>query len=90
MIEKIGKYWVRLKPHYEIRVILLQKEVFCILKILQEYKDEWKKIGCMSNSWTDTKRLSIYDFIVISPVWGTNFLSSIITVDISNITEKVF
>ena len=59
--------------------------------ILEEFKEEWKRIGCtiMSNGWTDKKRRSICNFLVNSPK-GTVFLYSLDTSDISKIADKVF
>ncbi|KAK8942544.1 hypothetical protein KSP39_PZI009067 [Platanthera zijinensis] len=79
-------------PSYnDIRVKYLKQEVDTTLQLLEDYKAEWRKVGCtiMSDGWSDRKRRSICNFLVNSPK-GTVFLSSIDTSDISKTSEKVF
>ncbi|XP_052176679.1 uncharacterized protein LOC127790982 [Diospyros lotus] len=92
MLELVGKFGSGLKPpsYHDIRVKYLKKEVTHTMELLEEYKTEWKKIGCsiMSDGWTDKKRRSICNFLVNSPK-GTVFLTSIDTSDFSKIADKV-
>jgi len=48
MCEMIGKYGVGYEPpsYHDIREKFLKQAVNKIDLILQEYKDEWKRIGC--------------------------------------------
>ncbi|XP_074305125.1 uncharacterized protein LOC141640129 [Silene latifolia] len=92
MIHMVGKFGIGLKPpsYHEIRVKFLNKEVENVMKMLDEYKEEWKKTGCtiMSDGWSDRKKRSICNFLVNSPK-GTVFLSSIDTSEISKTADKV-
>lgn len=71
MLEKIGKYEYGLKPpsYHEIRAKFLKKEVDSTFEMFEEYKVEWRKIGCtiMSDGWSNRKRRSICNFMVNSP-----------------------
>ncbi|KAK8931186.1 hypothetical protein KSP39_PZI016912 [Platanthera zijinensis] len=93
MIEAIGQHGPGMKPpsYNDIRVKYLKQEVDTTLQLLEDYKAEWRKVGCtiMSDGWSDRKRRSICNFLVNSPK-GTVFLSSIDTSDISKTSEKVF
>uniref|UniRef100_A0A803LSI8 DUF659 domain-containing protein n=1 Tax=Chenopodium quinoa TaxID=63459 RepID=A0A803LSI8_CHEQI len=92
MLEKIAKYGIGLKPpsYHEIRVRFFSKEVKNVVTMLEEFTEEWKKIGCtiMSDGWSDRKRRSICNFLVNSPK-GSVFLSSIDTSEISKTADKV-
>ena len=61
------------------------------MTLLEEYKLEWKKIGCsiISDGWMDKKRRCICNFLVNSPK-GTIFLSYVDTSNISKTADKVF
>lgn len=93
MVDLIGKYGLGLKiPSYnDVRVKYLKAEVEATLKMIDEFKEEWKKTGCtiMSDGWTDRKRRSICNFLVNSPK-GTVFLTSVDTSSISKTADKVF
>jgi hypothetical protein len=71
----VAKHGPDFKPpsYYDIREKYLKQEVDKTMKLLEEYKLEWKKIGCsiMSDGWTDKKR-RICNFLVNSPK-GTVF-----------------
>jgi len=62
------------------------------MKLLEEYKLEWKKTSCliMSDGWIDKKRHCICNFLVNSPKRTIFFLSSVDTSNISNTVDKVF
>ncbi|XP_022631719.1 uncharacterized protein LOC106776767 [Vigna radiata var. radiata] len=89
----IGKYGVGYKPpsYHDIREKLSKQAVKKTDVNLEEYKEEWKRIGCtiMSDGWTDRKRRFICNFLVNSPR-GTVFLYSLDTSDISKTADKVF
>jgi len=55
----IGKYGVGYKPpsYHDIREKLLKQGVSKTNLMLEEYKEEWKRIGCtiMSYCWTGKK-----------------------------------
>jgi len=89
----IGRYGIGYKPptYHDIREKLLKQAVDKTDIELEEYKDEWKRIGCtiMSDGWTNKKRRSICNFLVNSPK-GIVFLYSLNTSDISKTAEKVF
>ena len=93
MCQLIGKFGIGLKPpsYHEIREKYLNQEVARTKKLVEEHKEQWKKIGCsiMSDGWTDKKRRSICNFLVNSPK-GTIFLSSVDTSEFSKTAEKVF
>jgi len=77
--------------YHDIREKYLKQEVDQTMKLLEEYKLEWKKTGCliMSDGWTDKKRRFICNFLVNSPK-GTVFLSSVDTSNMSKTVDKVF
>ncbi|KAK8947163.1 hypothetical protein KSP39_PZI006677 [Platanthera zijinensis] len=93
MVEAIGQHGPGMKPpsYNDIRVKYLKQEVDLTLQRLEDYKAEWRTVGCtiMSDGWSDRKRRSICNFLVNSPK-GTVFLSSIDTSDIAKTSEKVF
>ncbi|XP_014515493.1 uncharacterized protein LOC106773303 [Vigna radiata var. radiata] len=93
MCEMINKYGVGYKPpsYHDIREKLLKQVVNKTDEILEDYKEEWKRIGCtiMYDGWTDRKGRYICNFLVNSPKW-TIFLYSLDTSDISKIVDKVF
>jgi len=71
-LELITKYGPGFKPpsYHDIREKYLKQEVDQTMKLLEEYKLEWKKkIGCsiMSDGWTNKKRRCICNFFVNSP-----------------------
>ncbi|XP_074293200.1 uncharacterized protein LOC141620158 [Silene latifolia] len=92
IIDMVGKFGIGLKPpsYHEIRVKFLNKEVQNVMKMLDEYKEEWKKTGCtiMPDGWGDRQRRSICNFLVNSPK-RTVFLSSIDTSEISKTADNV-
>jgi hypothetical protein len=77
--------------YHDIREKYLKQEVDQTMNLLEEYKLEWKKIGCsiMSDGWTDKKRCCICNFLVNSPK-GIFFLSSMDTSNMSKTADKVF
>ncbi|XP_042472492.1 uncharacterized protein LOC122055179 [Zingiber officinale] len=93
MFEIVGKYGCGFKPpsYHELRETFLKKEVDRTMTLLEEHRFVWKKKGCsiMSDGWTDKKRRSICNFLVISEK-GTIFLQSTDTSDISKTADKVF
>ena len=93
MVQMIGDFGRGLDPpsYHEMRVTYLKKEVDYTKALLEDYKKEWKKTGCMlmSDGWSDRKNRSICNFLVNSPK-GTIFLASIDTSEISKTKEKVF
>ncbi|KAL7170399.1 hypothetical protein ACSBR2_035298 [Camellia fascicularis] len=93
MLKCVGEYGkgLILSSYHELRVTFLQKEVESISKLLEKYKDEWKKNGCtiMSDGWTDTRNRSITNFLVNSPR-GTVFLKNIDTSGILKNAEYLF
>ncbi|XP_058732905.1 uncharacterized protein LOC131604487 [Vicia villosa] len=88
----IAKYGIGYKPptYHDIRDKLLKRAVHETEKIVEDFKDEWKRTGCSirSDGWTDRKKCSICNFMVNSPN-GTIFLYSLDTSDISKTTDKV-
>jgi hypothetical protein len=92
-LEMVAKHGPGFKPpsYYDIREKYLKQEVDQTMKLLEEYKLEWKKTGCsiMSDGWTDKKRRCICNFLVNSPK-GTVFLSSVDTSNMSKTADKVF
>nr|GEZ05088.1 hypothetical protein [Tanacetum cinerariifolium] len=71
MVQMIGEYGRGLDPpsYHEMRVTFLKKEVNYTKSLLEEYKNEWNKTGCiiMSDGWSDRKNRSICNFLVKSP-----------------------
>jgi hypothetical protein len=93
MIDMVSRFGSGFKPpsFHEIREKYLKKHVTLTLDMLEEYKQEWGKMGCsiMSDGWTDKKRRSLCNFLVNSPK-GTIFMYSIDTSDIYKTADKVF
>uniref|UniRef100_A0A2N9G2F6 BED-type domain-containing protein n=1 Tax=Fagus sylvatica TaxID=28930 RepID=A0A2N9G2F6_FAGSY len=93
MIDMVSRFGSGFKPpsFHEIREKYLKKHVTLTLDMLEEYKQEWGKMGCsiMSDGWTDKKRRSLCNFLVNSPK-GTVFMFSLDTSDISKTADKVF
>ncbi|KAH1148002.1 hypothetical protein GYH30_042913 [Glycine max] len=90
--DMVGRYGVGYKPpsYHDIREKLLKRAMAKTDVMLQEFRDEWKKIGCsiMSDGWTDKKRRSICNFLLNRPK-GTVFLYLLDTSDISKTADKV-
>ncbi|KAL7608742.1 hypothetical protein Lser_V15G11849 [Lactuca serriola] len=88
----VGEYGkgLKLPSYHEARVTYLKKEVECVEKGLNEYKEEWKKTGCtlMSDGWTDGKQRSITNFLVNIPS-GTVFVKSIDTSSFAKDANKL-
>ena len=93
MIDMVSRFGSGFKPpsFHEIRGKYLKKHVTLTLDMLEEYKQEWGKMGCsiMSDGWTDKKRRSLCNFLVNSPK-GTIFMFSLDTSNISKTADKVF
>ncbi|KAG4935727.1 hypothetical protein JHK84_049928 [Glycine max] len=90
--DMVVRYGVGYKPppYHDIREKLLKRAVEKTDVMLEEFRDEWKKTGCiiMPDGWIDKKRRSICNFLGNSPK-GTVFLYSLDTSDISKIANKV-
>ncbi|KAL5178843.1 hypothetical protein HKD37_01G000279 [Glycine soja] len=88
MCEMIGKYRPSYKPpsYHGVKEKLLKLAVQKTDDSLQEFRNEWKRTDCsiISNGWTDKKKRPICNF------FGTIFLYSLDTSDMSKITDKVF
>ncbi|XP_077252467.1 uncharacterized protein LOC143891845 [Tasmannia lanceolata] len=93
MVESITHFGHGLKvpSYHEMRNTFLKREVENIESLMDEYKKEWKKMGCtlMSDGWTDGVNRSITNFLVNSPK-GTVFLRSVDTSDISENADNLF
>ncbi|CAH1427718.1 unnamed protein product [Lactuca virosa] len=89
----VGEYGkgLKLPSYHEARVTYLKKEVECVEKGLNKYKEEWKKTRCtlMSDGWTDGKQRSITNFLVNSPS-GTVFVKSVDTSSFAKDANKLF
>jgi hypothetical protein len=59
-LELVAKHGLGFKPlsYHDIIEKYLKQEVDQTMKLLEEYKLEWKKTGCsiMFNGWTDKKK----------------------------------
>ncbi|XP_077229525.1 uncharacterized protein LOC143862371 [Tasmannia lanceolata] len=93
MVESITHFGHGLKvpSYHEMRNTFLKSEVENIESMMDEYKKEWKKTGCMliSDGWTDGVNGSITNFLVNSPK-GTVFLRSVDISDISKNANNLF
>ncbi|KAK9715805.1 hypothetical protein RND81_06G190600 [Saponaria officinalis] len=72
MIEAVGQFGPGMKPPsmYELRVLLLNKEVQDTDLIVEEHKKEWVDRGCsiMSDGWRDSvAQKDVLNFLVNSP-----------------------
>ncbi|XP_058770291.1 uncharacterized protein LOC131643935 [Vicia villosa] len=63
---------------HSLRGYLLNKWVEDVNKLIEEYREIWKKTGCtlMADGWTDRKRRTLINFLVYCPK-GTIFLKSV-------------
>ena len=70
-LELVVKNGPGFKPpsYHDIREKYFKQEVDHMIKLLEEYKLEWKKTCCsiMSDGWTNKKRRFICNFLVNSP-----------------------
>ncbi|KAK4270657.1 hypothetical protein QN277_019436 [Acacia crassicarpa] len=93
MCESIARHGPGFKPpsYHEARVKYLKIKYDKTMELIEEYKAEWKKVGCtiMTDGWTDRRRRSIINFCVNSPM-GTVFLKSIDASHITKTAEKIF
>jgi len=83
--DMINRCGVGYKPptYHDIREKLLKQVVDTIDIELEEYKEDWKRIGCtiMFDGWIDKKIRSICNFLVNNPK-RTVFLYSLDTYNI--------
>jgi len=67
----VAKHGPGFKPpsYHDIREKFLKQEMDQTMKLLEEYKLEWKKTSCLiiSDGWIDKKRHCICNFFVNSP-----------------------
>lgn len=93
MLNSVAEYGKGFIPpsYHEVRVTFFKKEVESISKLVEKYKDEWKKTGCtlILDGWTDNKDRSMTNFLVNSPR-GTVFLKSVDTSDIFKNVDNLF
>ena len=69
MFDLVSRHDLRFKPpsYHEIRIKYLKEEVANTSLALQSHRDKWKKMGCMTDGWTDKKRRTIINFLVNIP-----------------------
>ncbi|XP_059670861.1 uncharacterized protein LOC132316396 [Cornus florida] len=93
VVEAFGQYSPGMKPpsYYEVRVPLLRKELDNTNALMNDYREEWSKFGCllMADGWIDKRWRTLLNFLVNSPR-GTMFIESIGISSFSNDDEKMF